>query len=387
MNPDYTHLNQPSAHLNKPRELSSSVDSLNAFLENSSSVSKDNNVTVSKEGLEKLFAMFEFAVKAMRSLLAGMGVLPKFPGELEAQPQVKPGLDTKLAPDTNPQHKVAPEADTKAKVKPGLDTKLVPDMNPQHKVAPKADTKANVLPGPDTRVAADTSVQPKVEAKTDAKPQLKQGQQVKVGPDGHAQVTLTPDGKLSTRPATTSPTDAAQNNKVSSDIHVTVQVQSCHCPHTGEKTVPQPGLTPATLHKPEPQPSVKPDVPTPAILHKPEPKPLVKPDAPTPAILHKPDPKPLVKPDAPTPAILHKPDPKPSVKPDALTPATLHKPEPKPLVKPDAPTPTTVDPQPDTRPTPDLTSPAPDDLDNSSRHSRSRFDDQRAARPSLRSRF
>ncbi|NWE92512.1 hypothetical protein HX893_30750 [Pseudomonas reactans] len=156
-------------------------------------------------------------------------------------------------------------------------------------------------------------------------------------------MTITPDGKLNAKQVTTTPTDVAQQNKLSSDINVTVQVQNCHCPHTDEKNPPQPRHA---------QPVIPPKVdaqPTPPLVVTP------KVDAqPTP---------PLVV----TPKVETKPAPQPAVTP-----------------KVDAqPTPPVVTPSIDTKPTPELTSPAPDNLaDDFARHSHSRF-----SRSSLRSRF
>lgn len=77
MNTGYAQLNQSSVQADKTPELSPSMDSVNKFLKDTNPASKDTHVPMNKESLEKLFAMFEFAVKAMRSMLAGMGVLPK----------------------------------------------------------------------------------------------------------------------------------------------------------------------------------------------------------------------------------------------------------------------------------------------------------------------
>lgn len=79
MNTEYPHLNQPSVQVNKPLELSPSADNVSKFLKDSSPAPKENNLTINKESLEKLFAMFEFAIKAMRSMLAGMGCCPRCP--------------------------------------------------------------------------------------------------------------------------------------------------------------------------------------------------------------------------------------------------------------------------------------------------------------------
>ncbi len=279
MNTHYAQLNQSSVQADKSLEVSPSMDSMNKFLKDSGPAPKANSVPMNKESLEKLFAMFEFVVNAMRSMLAGMGGLPRQPGELDAQPQVKPGLDTKTT------------------VLPGTDAKVVPDAKAEHKVAPEADTKTLVKPGPE----------------------------VQVMPDGRTQTTTSHDGKLDAQPARPSLIPVDDKNKLSPDVSVTVQVQNCHCPHTGEKVTPQPPVTPGLDTKPSPQP------------------PLV------PALDKQPSPQPPV-----TPGLDTNPSPQPPVTP----------------------------------PTPDLTSPAPDDLiDDFSGHSQTRFDNHRANRPSLRSRF
>ncbi|NWE91671.1 hypothetical protein HX893_26430, partial [Pseudomonas reactans] len=141
MNTGYAQLNQSPLQTDKTPGLSPSMDSVNKFLKDTNPASKDTHVPMNKESLEKLFAMFEFAVKAMRSMLAGMGVLPKLPSEADAQPQVKPGPDAKVVADTPAQSKVAPAADTKPKVMPAADNKVVTDTGVQPKVTAEADTK------------------------------------------------------------------------------------------------------------------------------------------------------------------------------------------------------------------------------------------------------
>lgn len=325
MNTGYAQLNQSSVQTNKTPELSPSMDSVNKFLKDTNPASKDTHVPMNKESLEKLFAMFEFAVKAMRSMLAGMGVLPKLPGESDAQPQVKPGPDAKVVEDTAAQSKVAPAADTKPKVMPAADNKVATDAGVQPKVTAEADTKPKVMPGADNKVAMDTGVQPKVTPQADAKAKVEPKLDTQVTPDRPAQVTVTPDGKPNAKQVTTTLTDVAQQNKLSSDINVTVQVQNCHCPHTDEKTPPQPRLTSKVDARPTPPLVVMPKVET-----QPAPQPAV------------------------TPKVDAQPTP--------------------PLV---------VTPKIDTKPTPEITSPAPDNLaDDFARHSHSRF-----SRSSLRSRF
>ena len=297
MNTHYAQLNQSSMQTDKSIEFPQSLDSVSKFLKDSSPAPKENSVPMNKESLEKLFAMFEFAVKAMRSMLAGMGVFPKLPGGLDAQSQVKPGSDVKIVPYAKTEQKVAPGMDTKTTVLPGTDAKIVPETKAEHKVAPEADTRAQVTPGPE----------------------------VKVTSDGRTQMTTAHDGKHDVRPARLSLSPVDYKNKLSPDINVTVQVQNCHCPHTGEKVAPQPPVTPGLDKQPSPQPPV-------------------------------------------TPALDKQPSPQ-----QPMTPALDKQPSPQPPVTP---------------PTPDVTSPAPDDLvDDFSSHSQTRFDNHRANRPSLRSRF
>ena len=307
MNTHYAQLNQPSVQADKSLELSPSMDSMNKFLKDSGPAPKENSGPMNKESLEKLFTMFEFMVKAMRSMLAGMGVLPRQPGELDAQPQVKPGLDTKTT------------------VLPGTDAKVIPDAKAEQKVAPGADTKKTVLPGTDAKVVPDAKAEHKVAPEADTKTLVKPGSEVKVMPDGRTQMTTSPDGKLDAQPARPSLIPEDYKNKLSSDVNVTVQVQNCHCPHTGEKVTPQPPVTPGLDTKPSPQPPLMP-----ALDKQPSPQLPVSPGLDT------------------------NPSPQPPVTPSI----------------------------------PDLTCPAPDDLvDDFSCHSQTRFDNHRANRPSLRSRF
>jgi len=340
-NTHYPQLNQTSVHADKSLELSPSMDSMNKFLKDSSPTPKENNVPMNKESLEKLFAMFEFAVKAMRSMLAGMGVLPRLPSDLDAQPPVKPGTDGKNVPDMKAEHKVAPGVDTKKTVLPGTDTKNVPDGKVEHKVAPGADTKKTVLPGTDAKTVVDAKAQDKVAPEADTKARVKPDPEVKVMPDGRTQVSIRPDGKLDTQQAKPPLTPVDYKNKLSSDINVTVQVQNCHCPHTDEKVAPQPPVTPRLDKQPSPQPPVMP-----------------KPDG-------QPSPQPPVIPT--------------HVNPKPVTPTNVNP-------KPDTPAP--VNPKPNTPPNTDLTSPAPDDLvDDCSSQSQKRFDNHRVNKPGLRPRF
>ena len=307
MNTHYAQLNQPSVQADKSLELSPSMDSMKKFLKDSGPAPKENSVPMNKESLEKLFTMFEFMVKAMRSMLAGMGMLPRQPGELDAQPQVKPGLDTKTT------------------VLPGTDAKVIPDAKAEQKVAPGADTKTTVLPSTDAKVVPDAKAEHKVAPEADTKTLVKPGSEVKVMPDGRTQITTSPDGKLDAQPARPSLIPEDYKNKLSSDVNVTVQVQNCHCPHTGEKVTPQPPVTPGLDTKPSPQPPLMP-----ALDKQPSPQLPVSPGLDT------------------------NPSPQPPVTPSI----------------------------------PDLTCPAPDDLvDDFSCHSQTRFDNHRANRPSLRSRF
>lgn len=339
MNTGYAQLNQSSVQTDKTPELSPSMDSVNKFLKDTNPASKDTHVPMNKESLEKLFAMFEFAVKAMRSMLAGMGVLPKLPGEADAQPQVNPGPDAKVVADTAAQSKRAPAADIKPKVMPAADNKVATDAGVQPKVTAEVDTKPKVMPGADTKVAMDTGVQPKVMPQADAKAKVEPNPDTRVTPDRPAQVTVTPDGKLNAKQVTTTPTDVAQQHKLSSDINVTVQVQNCHCPHTDEKTPPQPRLTSKVDAQPTP-----PSVVAPKVDAQPTPPSVV------------------------TPKVDAQPTPQP-----AVTPKVDAQPTPPPVVTPKI----------DAKPTPEITSPAPDNLaDDFARHSHSRF-----SRSSLRSRF
>ena len=306
MNTNYAQLNQPSVQADKSLELSPSMDSMKKFLKDSGPAPKENSVPMNKESLEKLFTMFEFVVKAMRSMLAGMGVLPRQPGELDAQPRQPGTLDVLPLP---------PGLDIQTTVLPGTDAKVVPDAKAEQKVAPGTDTKPTVLPGTDAKVVPDAKAEQKVAPEADTKTLVKPGPEVKVMPDGRTQMTTSHDGK----------------NILSSGINVTVQVQNHPCPHTTEKVTPQPPLMPALPV-------------TPGLDTKPSPQP------------------PLM------PALDKQPSPQPPVSPGLDT-----NPSPQPPVTP---------------PTPDLTCPAPDDLvDDFSGHSQTRFDNHRANRPSLRSRF
>lgn len=197
MNTDYAQLNQSSVPMNKPLELTSSTDSANKFLKDSNPAPKENNVSVNKESLEKLFAMFEFAVKAMRSMLAGMGVLPKLPGELDAQPPLKPGADSKVVADTGVSDKGTPETDAKTKTKPGPDAKVTTNTNTSvpPKLVTEGDTKANTKPEQDSKATTQTSVPPKLVTEGDTKASTKPEQDSKAAITTSVPLTLLPSSK------------------------------------------------------------------------------------------------------------------------------------------------------------------------------------------------
>ncbi|UII69765.1 hypothetical protein LVW35_19070 [Pseudomonas sp. HN11] len=312
MNMNYANLNPATVPVNTPGESSPSTESINKFLKDSAPAQKENLVTVSKESLEKLFAIFEFAVKAMRSILLGMGVFPKSSSELDTQPHINPNAEGKVVKDAVTQQ-----------VKPA---------------------KSDVASSQDGKVDVDVGGQPKTELQTDSKAQQKVGPQVKILSDERTQVTVAPDGKLNAQQSTTSLNDVAQQNKVSSDINVTVHVQGCHCPHTDERTTPQPSVTPKVDMQPLPRPSVTP----------------------------KDDTQPLPQPSV-TPKVETQTTPQPQV-----PPVTIKSSDAKPPVLPEVPSP----------PTSDLTSPAPDDLEDDLRSpSQARFDSRMAVRHGLRQRF
>ncbi|WP_411379129.1 hypothetical protein [Pseudomonas sp. MPB26] len=363
MNTEHAPLTHSPAQVNKPLDVSSSTGSVRKFLNDSSPAQKENNVTVNKEALEKLFVIFEFALKVMRSMLAGMGVLPKLPDELQAQPHVTSGPDSRIVADAGAKPGTAPQMDAGTQVKSGPDPKGVADAGVKPETAPQMDAGTQVKSGPDPKGVADAGVKPGTAPQMDAGTQVKSGPAVKVVPHGPTQVTLASDGKHVTKPATASTTDSAQNNKLSSEINVTVQVQGCHCPHTGEKVALQPGLNPRSDAQ-----ALSPALIAPKADSQPASPAVVAPAVDKQAL--------------PVSTVMPKLDTSSSISPQ-VTPLTVEKPEPRPPVSPDAPTPATVDPKPDTRPTPDFTAPAPDGLDDDARiHSRNR-----SARPSLRSRF
>lgn len=197
-NEHYAHVDQRAAPLSNSHAPSTSTNSVNKFSVDSKPTPTENNMSVNKESLEKLVAMFEFAIKAMRSMLASLGMLPKLPGELDAQSPLTPGLDAKDVAHASTQPRVASQSDIEPNAVPGADAKVVSGAGAQPKVAPQADTKARVRP---------------------------------------SQVTLAPEGALNALPTTTfhtDHTDVEPKNKWASDINVTVQVHNYQCPHTDE---------------------------------------------------------------------------------------------------------------------------------------------------------
>lgn len=144
----HAQLGQPFVRMNKSLALSPSpsAESVNKFLKDSSPAAKEDTVTVNKESLEKLFALFEFAVKAMRSLLVGMGQLPKvptLPDELDAQHQMKPGSDARVVTDADAHPKVMSGVDAKPQAAPGPEMNVMPDGKARVSIAPggKLNTK------------------------------------------------------------------------------------------------------------------------------------------------------------------------------------------------------------------------------------------------------
>lgn len=147
-NTDYAQLGQSSVLVKKSLEWSPSpsADPLNKSLKDGRPASKENTVSVNQESLEKLFALFEFAVKAMRSLIAGMGRLSPLAGELDAQHQVTPGPDAKVVANADAQPQVMPGVDNKPQVRPGAQMNVMPDGNAQVTHAPGGKLNTKLTP-------------------------------------------------------------------------------------------------------------------------------------------------------------------------------------------------------------------------------------------------
>lgn len=72
MNTDYRPLDREQV-VNKSRDNQTLNVLSTTVIRNNDLGPKDSNVTVSKDALEKLFEMFDFAFKAIRSMLAAQG--------------------------------------------------------------------------------------------------------------------------------------------------------------------------------------------------------------------------------------------------------------------------------------------------------------------------
>lgn len=205
---------------NKLRETLLTTNTANPISRDNGVIVKENNVTVSKDALEKLFEMFESVFKAIRSMLASQGGMPKL--TLDAVPLPKAGpLDSAQKP------KVASETRPQPKVEPAPGPKVGPKADLQSKATPQSDV-LKLLPG------------------------------------------LVPE----VRP------DPDRQNKAMSDVNVTVQINNCHCPHPESSVVSQPRVKfdvepgiPVAL-----QPLVKPDAdPRPPVVPTPDVKPDIQP--------------------------------------------------------------------------------------------------------------
>jgi hypothetical protein len=275
MNPDYRSLDREQGGVNKPRNNLLPNSFSNAVVRDHDAGSKDSNVTVTRDSLQKLFEMFDSVVKAMRNMLATQGSLPKPMSEVVPLPKVPPeaGPPPKVVPEANPALKVAPAPVPKVQVDSGILAKVMPgplpevrrDAQPQNK--PMNDINVTVqvanchCPHPEAKVAPHTTVTREIDGRTTVVPHSP----VKPGVDANTQVVP----NLPIKPQVDAKTSVVPNLPIlpilpQVDTKTLVLPQSPVKPGNDGKTplIPQPPVKSEVDKKTPilPQPDVTPDV-------------------------------------------------------------------------------------------------------------------------------
>lgn len=246
MNPDYRSLDREQGDVNKPRNNLLPNSFSNAVVRDHDAGSKDSNVTVTRDSLQKLFEMFDSVLKAMRNMLATQGSLPKPMSEVVPLPKVPPeaGPPPKVVPEANPALKVAPAPVPKVQADSGILAKVMPgplpevrrDAQPQNK--PMNDINVTVqvanchCPHPEAKVAPHTTVTREIDGRTDVVPHSP------VEPGVDAKTLVLPS--LPIKPDADAKTPVIVQRPVKSEIDKTLPI------------LPQPGATPDVLPAPEP---------------------------------------------------------------------------------------------------------------------------------------
>ncbi|NWE41095.1 hypothetical protein HX875_16585 [Pseudomonas yamanorum] len=262
MNLDYRSLDQEQGGVNKPRNNLLPNSFSNAVVRDHDAGSKDSNVTVTRDSLQKLFEMFDSVVKAMRNMLATQGSLPKPMSEVVPLPKVPPeaGPAPKVVPEANPALKVAPAPVPKVQADLGVLAKVMPgplpevrrDAEPQNK--PMNDINVTVqvanchCPHPEAKVAPRTTVTREIDGRATVVPHSP----VKPGVDANTLVVpnlpILPQVDTKTLVLPQSPVKPGNDGKTPLIPQPPVKSE------VDKKTpiVPQPDVTPDVRPTPEP---------------------------------------------------------------------------------------------------------------------------------------
>lgn len=204
-------------------------------------------VMIPGAALTKLFDMLEMIFKAMREMMSGKNLMPATLPDSAPLPDVKPGVRNLPVSSDAAKQLNMPGAARLLGNKPA-DMPVKPDAGKpaDRPVKPDADKRSDVQVKPDAgkqadvKVKADADKQADVQVKADADKQA----DVLVKPDAGKPVNV-PDARRQqlTVPSPPAPrSDVTVTNDAKTNVHLSVNVNSCHCPDT--KVSPDGGLMP-----------------------------------------------------------------------------------------------------------------------------------------------
>ena len=146
MNQNYLPQEREMPAADKSRDPLLSKVFTNSVVLDNGAAQKHGNVMVNRDALERLFDMFESAIRAIRSMLAGHDVMPK------------------SLPDTGALKKTLPESGPDSTLNPDKALKPLPKAGSELKTAPEADPKAQILSDIAKKMLPNAGAQPQVPA-------------------------------------------------------------------------------------------------------------------------------------------------------------------------------------------------------------------------------
>ncbi|MGA9704626.1 hypothetical protein [Pseudomonas sp.] len=196
----------------------------NAVVDNSAAL-KDGNVMINRDALERLFDMFESAVRAIRTLLSNQGILPKSTPDAdplkkalsESSPDLKLNSDKSLKPGNKMDSKLttAAEANAKTKLLSNAASTLVMGEGTQPQ-APATGTLKSKLPSEPASDKPQTAAMTPKALKADTK--LLSDIAAKAMPDAHSRAELLSGKTKSTSPVDVTPKEIKADGKSLSEI-------------------------------------------------------------------------------------------------------------------------------------------------------------------------